>query len=153
MMLDDIKTVLLRDLDRLQQELHLYTKPATMWEITPGTANSAGNLALHLMGNLRHFIGNELGKSGYVRQRELEFSLKNVELSELDELIATCSSEISTALDFMDPSDLQKEFPKDFGGVKKKTSFVLLHLQGHFSYHLGQINYHRRITESNIIGG
>jgi hypothetical protein len=152
MMIHDMKTVLLRDLERLKQELHLYPNQETMWQIAPGTLNSAGNLALHLVGNLRHFIGNELGKSGYVRQRELEFSLKNVNLSELDELIAACSSEISAAFDAMDPKDLQKEFPKDVGGIKRDTSFVLLHLLGHFSYHLGQINYHRRTTQSTLSG-
>lgn len=148
MMIQDMKVVLLRDLERLKQELHLYSNPETIWQIAPGTSNSAGNLALHLVGNLRHFIGNELGKSGYVRQRELEFSLKNVNLSELNALITACSEEISAAFDAMDPKDLQKEFPKDVGGMKRDTSFVLLHLLGHFSYHLGQINYHRRIIES-----
>lgn len=152
MMIQDMKTVLLRDLERLQQELHLYSNPSTIWQIAPGTSNSAGNLSLHLVGNLRHFIGNELGKSGYVRQRDQEFSLKNVNLSELDQLIAICSSEVSAALDSLDPADLKKEFPKDVGGIKRDTSFVLLHLLGHFSYHLGQINYHRRIIESNLSG-
>ncbi len=150
MMIQDMKTVLLRDLERLRQELHLYKNPSTMWQIAPGTSNSAGNLALHLVGNLRHFIGHELGKSGYIRERDLEFSLKNVQFSELNELLDVCASEISAAFDSLTPTDLLKEFPKDVGGVKQNTSFVLLHLLGHFSYHLGQINYHRRIIESAI---
>ncbi|MBL0341414.1 MAG: DUF1572 family protein [Bacteroidetes bacterium] len=144
-----IKSILIRDLNKLQEELHLYKDTAEMWTLVPGTTNSAGNLALHLIGNLRHFIGNELGQSGYVRNRDEEFSSKGVAISEIDQLIQACIEEISKALDTTTPEILTQIFPKDVGGLKRDTEYVLLHLLAHFSYHLGQINYHRRMKSTN----
>ncbi|HMT28515.1 MAG TPA: DUF1572 family protein [Bacteroidia bacterium] len=141
MMTHDIKAILIRD--------HMYENTSDMWKILPGTSNSAGNLTLHLIGNLRHFIGHELGNSGYVRKRDEEFSTKNVSLTVLDSLLTICIAEISSALDGFDTTKLTNLFPKEVGGEKRDTSFVLLHLLGHFSYHLGQINYHRRMISGS----
>lgn len=149
MILNDFKFMFLRDLGRLKDELHGYSNESDMWQLVPGTTNSAGNLALHLIGNLRHFIGNELGKSGYVRKRDDEFNLKNILLSDLDSLIKVCSDEVAAAFDNNDQSVLSQEFPKEVSGQIRHTSFALLHLLGHFSYHLGQINYHRRFITSS----
>ncbi len=148
-MINSIKTMLLRDLSKLKEELHLYTHPADMWKPIPGIANNGGNLTLHLIGNLRAFIGQEIGNSGYERQREKEFSATNLSLDELDELIKLCVQEVSTALDQASPDILQKNFPKEFAGQQKTTEYVLIHLTAHLSYHLGQINYHRRIISNN----
>ena len=143
-----ISSILERDLNKLREELHQYKSPDDLWKVVPGIANCGGNLILHLAGNLRHFIGAELGNSGYIRQRDLEFSTKNISVSELDELITTTTRETTQALQQLDPAILSKEFPKEVGGMKRDTAYILLHLLAHFSYHLGQINYHRRIIST-----
>ena len=56
----------------------LYKNEEDVWKIKEGISNSAGNLTLHLLGNLNHFIGATLGNTGYVRERDKEFSLKNI---------------------------------------------------------------------------
>ena len=144
----DVLTILERDLNKLKDELRQYRNADDLWAIAPGTTNSAGNLALHLAGNLRHFIGAVLGHTGYIRDRESEFTLKNIPVEELIRLIDTTINEITPALNNLEPDKLNAEFPKEVGGMKRDTSFVLLHLLGHFSYHLGQVNYHRRIISS-----
>jgi uncharacterized damage-inducible protein DinB len=143
-----VSSILERDLNKLREELHAYKTSEDLWKVIPGIANSAGNLVLHLAGNLRHFIGAELGKTVYIRQRELEFSTKHVAVAELDELISITTRETTEALRQLDPAVLSKEFPKEVGGMKRDTAYILLHLLAHFSYHLGQINYHRRIISS-----
>lgn len=148
MLTSDIQTILNRDLFRWREEINGYQNEADLWELLPGTLNSAGNLTLHIVGNLRHFIGSVLGNSGYIRQRDLEFSQKNISLEDLNNLIDLAVKEVNVALTQLDPARLQDEFPKEVSGQKRDTAFVLLHLQGHLSYHLGQVNYHRRYFNS-----
>ena len=140
----NVLTILERDLGKLKEEIRLYKNDEDLWKIIPGTSNSGANLALHLAGNLRHFIGGALGNSGYIRDRDAEFSVKGLTRGAIIEIIETTHHEIKSALKGLSPGRLQEDFPKDVGGVKRDTAFVLLHLLGHFSYHLGQINYHRR---------
>ncbi len=73
-----MKKLFIRDLDGLINELKLYENENDMWKVEGDITNTAGNLCLHLVGNLQHFIGKELGKTDYVRVWEREFSLKNV---------------------------------------------------------------------------
>ena len=116
-----------------------------MWIVKNGIHNSAGNLCLHLLGNLNHFIGATLGHSGYVRQRELEFSKKDIPrtqlLFEIDEVTAL----VKETLQKLTPSDLEKQYPLLKHEQVVSTEQMLLHLFSHLSYHLGQINYHRRL--------
>jgi uncharacterized damage-inducible protein DinB len=140
-----VSTILERDLNKLKEEIHQYNNQDDLWKVVPGIANSGGNLILHLVGNLRHFIGAVLGNTGYVRNRDLEFSTKNTSVAELDAMIEITIVEITTTLQQLDPLVLGKEFPKEVGGMKRDTAYILLHLLAHFSYHLGQVNYHRRI--------
>ena len=72
-----------RDMLKLKEEISLYKDETNLWKVENTISNSAGNLCLHLIGNLKHFIGATLGNTGYVRQRELEFSSKNIPRSEL----------------------------------------------------------------------
>lgn len=134
-----------RDLLKLKEELSLYKNESALWLVKEGIGNSAGNLCLHLIGNLNHFIGATLGNTGYVRNREAEFSNKNVAreilLQQIDSTVAVVKA---TLLSF--PSeDLGKEFPLEVMNRKFTTEQFLLHLLTHLSYHLGQINYHRRL--------
>lgn len=134
-----------RDLKKLITEINLYPDEANLWIIKEGISNSAGNLCLHLTGNLNHFIGATLGNTGYVRHRDDEFSLKNIPRQDLILNIENCILIINAALNELPEADLEKDFPLEVFGGKIKTEFMLVHLATHLSYHLGQINYHRRL--------
>ena len=137
-----------RDLNKLKEEISLYKDESSLWIIKDGISNSAGNLCLHLIGNLNHFIGSVLGNTNYIRNRENEFSAKNILRSELYKEIDKTIAVVSNSLENLSDEDFEKEFPLLIRNEKVKTDFMLLHLIAHFSYHLGQINYHRRLTNN-----
>jgi uncharacterized damage-inducible protein DinB len=137
-----------RELEKLLNEITSYQNPDHLWSKLPGTTNSGGNLALHLAGNLRHFIGAELGGTGYVRNRDLEFNSPPVALELLQKLIGETRAEVALGLSKVSDQGMDDTFPKEIGGQTRTTRFVLLHLLSHFTYHLGQLNYHRRYYSS-----
>lgn len=135
-----------REIQVLKKEISSFREEANIWKALPGVTNSAGNLALHLMGNLNHFIGATLGDTGYKRNRDLEFSTKDVArdtlLIDLDRTAAT----IEMVLAGLPAEKLHEPFPFEMFG-KRDTGYYLLHLYGHLTYHNGQINYLRRMLE------
>jgi hypothetical protein len=141
-----------RDLTRLLQELQAFPDDETLWRTLPGTSNSAGNLALHLEGNLREYIGRQLGSVDYHRQRDAEFATRDSSradlirrLEEVRELIPSVVSNLSTL-------QFESTYPEQIWGGPISTQQFLLSLYGHLSYHLGQIDYLRRIlTEGTSI--
>lgn len=142
-MIEYLRTVLLRDLDGVRRELELYPDDDGPWATLPGFPNCGGALALHLAGNLRHFIGAQLGKSGYVRNREAEFTRRGVPRAELVALIEAARREVAAALGGLDPARLAEPFELPTG-EKVDTGLFLLHLAVHLAFHLGQLDYHRR---------
>lgn len=146
-MLSETLTILYeRELNSLAKEIGAYANEGDIWEVRDGIANSAGNLCLHLVGNLDHFFGATLGDTGYVRDRDAEFSTKYVPREELLARIEGTIVTIKQVLSGMSPEDFEKEFPLDTPMGRVKTGQMLIHLQGHLNYHLGQINYHRRLV-------
>ena len=149
--LKSYKVVFERDLDRLKSELSLYKDEQNLWVVEGEIANSAGNLFLHLCGNLKHFIGAVLGNSGYVRQREKEFGDKGVSRADIDQNIDETLAVVSKTLEELDPAKLEEEYPIPVfhnKGVVVDTNTFILHLSGHLMYHIGQINYHRRLIDA-----
>jgi hypothetical protein len=142
----DLSILFRRDLMRLRDEVNAYDTDSGYWKQAPGITNSGGNLALHICGNLRHFIGHILGGTAYVRDRDREFAVKNISRSELLTEIDITIIEVIPVLETLTADQLTVEFPKEIGGMRHSTGFSLLHFFGHLSYHLGQINYHRRMT-------
>jgi Protein of unknown function (DUF1572) len=134
-----------RDLRKLKTEINLYADENNIWIIADGISNSAGNLCLHLLGNLNHFIGTVLGKTGYLRHREEEFSLKNIPRANLNEQIDATIQVVSNTLNGLSVMDFETDYPEEKGGKILTMDFMLLHLLGHLNYHLGQVNYHRRL--------
>ncbi len=134
-----------KDLIKLQKEINEYATEEDLWIIEKDIQNSGGNLAIHLIGNLNHFIGAILGNSGYIRERDKEFNDKNISrkkiISEIDALIIGLE-EVFLSLT---KEDLAKIYPINVLGKEMTTTYFLLHLYGHLNYHLGQINYHRRL--------
>ncbi|MFC2124208.1 DUF1572 family protein [Bacteroidota bacterium] len=137
-----------RDLTRLSNELMAYQEEEDIWIIKGDITNSAGNITLHILGNLNHFVGTVLGNTEYVRKRDDEFSEKNVPRSRLLEEIKSANEMIKVTLSKMKYADLDKSYPVDVFEHEMKTEYFLIHLFGHLNYHLGQINYHRRIINS-----
>lgn len=144
-MLKSISTLIIRDLTKLRSEIESYSDEMDLWIITGEISNSAGTLCLHLCGNLRHFIGAKLGSSGYVRDRPAEFNDRNVSRRELLARIDLTIDEVRAALEAFDHDQLFEPFPQEVFGYEMTTEFFLVHLHGHLNYHLGQINYHKRL--------
>ncbi|MBV8327040.1 DUF1572 family protein [Chryseobacterium sp.] len=147
MITESLKSLYNRDLNKLKTELVSYQNEENIWKTDKNISNSAGNLCLHLVGNLSHFIGAELGKTGYIRQRELEFSLKDIPRAELITKVEDTAAMIDTVLSQLSEDDLKKEYPLVVFEDKMTTDYFLIHLLAHLDYHLGQINYHRRLLD------
>ena len=147
MIIDSIKSLFLRDLNKLKKEISLYSSESNLWIVDKKIANSAGNLCFHLIGNLKTFIGGVLGGTGYVRQRDLEFSAKNIPrtslLAQLDETIQI----VEKTLDSLTDDVLANEYPIVVFKEKMTVGYFLIHLTTHLNYHLGQVNYHRRLLD------
>jgi uncharacterized damage-inducible protein DinB len=148
MITQDLKLLCRRDLEKLKQEILAYKDEANIWKIDKNIANSAGNLCLHLIGNLNAYIGAVLGNTGYVRHRELEFSLKDVLRLELVQKIDDTIKVVENVLDKISQEQLAQEYPMQVLASKTSTQYFLMHLITHLNYHLGQINYHRRLLDS-----
>ncbi|MGM5470351.1 DUF1572 family protein [Flavobacteriaceae bacterium LMO-SS05] len=147
MMTDSLLHLFKRDLNKLIVEINLYTNASNLWIVDRGISNSAGNLCLHLVGNLKHFIGTNLGHTGYIRQRDLEFSLKYVPREDLVKQIEETIAVVEMTLKSLTSSDLQQEYVQRVFEKPTTTEYFLIHLSMHLSYHLGQINYHRRLLD------
>lgn len=143
--IDSLKKLFIRDLEALAKEISLYPTEESLWVLKGDIKNTAGNLCLHLCGNLQHFIGAVLGQSGYVRNRDAEFADKNVPKEKLLAEVEATKIAISNTLGKLEASKLKEEYPIQVFGEPMTTEYFLIHLSGHLTYHRGQINYHRRI--------
>ena len=149
MVIETLKSIYERDLNNLKQDIELYKDEANLWKTDGEIPNSGGNLCLHLIGNLKHFIGAELGGSGYVRQRDLEFSTKGTPRAELIKGVDETLADVLAGLDKVTSEQLEQDYPivvfADKGPMT--TDYFLIHLATHLGYHFGQINYHRRLFD------
>lgn len=152
-MKDWITNVITRELKALRREIETYPSDADLWEVRPGITNPGGNLALHLAGNLQYFLGNVLGQNGYVRNRDAEFASKDVPRAELLREIDNALAAVESGMSRISEADLAKPYPEAVGGVESTTGAFLAHFATHLAYHLGQVDYHRRILtgEANTV--
>ena len=134
-----------RDLNKVITEISLFKNENDIWKIKAGVLNSAGNLALHVIGNLNHFIGTTLGNTGYVRNRDEEFSLKDIPREALIADINDLKETIKNTLSKLSSADLENDFPIKIRDEVLSTQNMLIFLLAHLNYHLGQINYLRRM--------
>lgn len=147
MVVDVLMQLFERDLKKLMVEIELYREEENIWRIEQGISNTAGNLALHLVGNLNTYIGAVIGKTGYIRNRELEFSQKNIPKAELLNKIEDTLLVVKQSLSKITDAGLENEYPLLVWKEKTSTAYMLIHLSTHLAYHLGQINYHRRLID------
>ncbi len=141
-----------RDLTRLVQELRAFPDDEILWQRVPGVKNSAGNLLLHLEGNLREFVGRQLGGVAYSRARDQEFALNGAAREELVERMEQVKELVAKVVGELSDSDLAAAYPEPILETSVSSHDFLVHLHGHLNYHLGQIDYLRRIlTEGSAV--
>jgi len=145
MLATELAVLYARDLTRLVQEISAFPDTATVWQTRAGITNSAGNLALHLEGNLREFIGRQLGHVDYTRARPREFADSGIDRDELVTRLAAVRELIPRVVADLSGEQLESVFPELYRGAALSTRQMLIHLAGHLNYHLGQIDYLRRV--------
>jgi uncharacterized damage-inducible protein DinB len=143
-MQEDVRQLLTRELEAFAREVELFPDDLTLWRTLPGVANSAGNLALHACGNLRHFVGAVLGGTGYVRDREAEFATRSGRREDLARQLRETARLVSDVLARLPREALEAPYPKIHDGVRLRCDRFLLHLCTHLAFHLGQAGYLRR---------
>jgi uncharacterized damage-inducible protein DinB len=146
-----LRTLLVRELHAFEREIEMFPDDACVWKTVPGVTNSAGNLALHVCGNLQHFVGRVLGGSSYIRNRDVEFNRRSGSRAELVEEIHTTVSVVETVVPALDDDTLSRVYPDAPGGLEITTSLFLLHLSAHLAHHLGQAGYLRRIVTGDTL--
>jgi uncharacterized damage-inducible protein DinB len=149
--IQSIQKIIDRDLTVLEKEIALYPSDQLIWATTGAIKNSAGNLSLHLCGNLQHYIGAVLGHSGYIRNRDNEFAARGMTSVDLLAEIKKARNAVQVALASIRPEILAMPYPEEVFKVPMTTEYFLIHLTSHLGYHLGQINYHRRMIQNPSI--
>jgi len=142
----NIRVIALRDLHDVRKEVELYPDDVSLWKPAAGINNPGGTLALHLAGNMHHFIGTVLGSSAYTRDRNAEFSTRGLSRAEVIERLNHAIAAVDQTLRQLSDDDLSKPFPERSGDFNLLTGQFLIHCLAHLSYHLGQLDYHRRIV-------
>jgi uncharacterized damage-inducible protein DinB len=138
-----------RDLSKLKEEIEEYRNDADLWKTVDGIANSGGNLCLHVTGGLQYLIGAVLGGTGFVRDREAEFAVKNVPREQLLGRIDATIDAVTSTIAKLTAADMEKTYPLNILDYPTTTEFFLTHLTTHLNYHLGQVNYHRRLLSGD----
>jgi uncharacterized damage-inducible protein DinB len=149
MLTEVLQPMFQRDLDRLHTEIGLYRTEANLWRVSGQVPNSAGNLCLHLIGNLNTYLGAILGGSGYVRDRPREFADRDVPRAELLAAVAATRQMVGQVLGRLTPAQLAEDYPVPVFDHPMTTEYFLVHLLAHLGYHLGQVNYHRRLLDAS----
>jgi uncharacterized damage-inducible protein DinB len=142
---DALRVILIRDLRATEKQIAAYPDDASLWKVAPGISNSGGTLALHMAGNLRHFIGTVLAGGTYVRNRDTEFSATGMTRAEVIAQIREAIKELDEALPKIEPAQLARTYPVPVRDRRLRTADFLVHLAVHLTYHLGQLDYHRRL--------
>lgn len=148
MKLQELSELYQRDLNKFISELNAYTDNKEIWIEKPYTVNSGGHLSLHAAGSINNLIGAKLGNTGYIDNREYDFKSDPVSKDEVIQKLETAIKTIDSTLKKLDSTKLDEDYPIEFGGQKMSVGKVLIMLYGHLNYHLGQLNYHRRIKQS-----
>jgi len=141
------RTTVIKELELLRDAVKELAAPLSeeqFWRKPLEPGNSVGHLVLHLTGNLNHFVGAQLGKTGYVRDREREFTnasppAKAAALGGLDEAVAT----FRRVVEGLTAEQLAAPHPEARLG---QVLPGLFHLVSHFALHRGQMSYIVRLV-------
>ena len=152
-MVEAIQTLIVRELNTFAREIEMFPDDELMWRTVPGVTNSSANLALHVSGNLQHFVGAILGKSGYVRNREVEFGTRSGTRAEVVAEVRATIAVVERVLPTVSDEALLAPYPEPVHGMPIRTDRFLLHLSAHLAHHLGQAGYLRRIQTGGESSG
>lgn len=147
-----IAAVISRELRTIERELNAYQNDDQVWALPAGLPNSGGTLALHAAGNLRHFIGTVLGGGSYVRDRDAEFSRRDVPRAELVDGLQQAETAVRSTLSDLDPAKFAEPYPIPVANRRVNTGEFLTHLATHLAYHAGQLDFHRRVVTGDVTG-
>jgi uncharacterized damage-inducible protein DinB len=147
-----LAAIITRELRATERELNAYATEEQIWELPVGLPNSGGTLALHIAGNLQHFVGAVLGGSSYVRDRDAEFQRRNVPRAEMVEELRRAEIAVRETLQRVDDGILAGTYPLPVANRRLTTSDFLMHLATHLAYHVGQLDFHRRIVTGDAVG-
>jgi hypothetical protein len=147
MKIEELSALFEKDLRKMSSEISSYNKEPNLWKTETGISNSGGNLCLHVIGNLKHFVGFHLGNIPYSREREREFTDRGIPVVTLLKCLDETLEAVSLTLSKMPEEMLNQRYPVDVFGKEMSTGYFLLHLYGHLNYYLGQLNYHRRMLD------
>ena len=149
MLTEDLAKLYERDILKLKAEISLYENEELLWQVAPGTSNSGGNLCLHLLGNLQHYIGAVLGGSGYTRNRAVEFSSKHIPSADMILSLDHTAAIVTKTIRSLSAETMETEYPEKVFDYTMTTRYYLMHTLAHLNYHLGQINVHRRVVSNS----
>jgi hypothetical protein len=145
----ELAALFARDIERLMQELRAFPDTESIWKAAPGVSNAAGTLALHLEGNLREYIGRQLGQIAYTRDRPREFSARGMAREEVIARLEAVKASIPAVIAALTNEQLNAIYPENVLKTPLSTRQFLMHLLGHLNYHLGQVDYLRRFVTGN----
>jgi DinB superfamily len=149
MLSEEFSALFERDLNKVILQIKAFPDEGQLWITAPGVTNSAGNLVLHLEGNLREYVGRQLGGIAYVRERPKEFAERFVPANDLLQRIESVKEMVPAVIKSLNASQLNANYPENVLGYPMTAQYFLIHLHGHLNYHLGQIDYLRRILTGN----
>ena len=144
--IEAIRRVLVRELRTVRREVEAYGSDELLWHDVPGLPNPGGTLALHLAGNIQHYIGAVLGRTGYVRDRDAEFSARGLTRAQVGERVQAAIEAVDATLGLLSAEAAAGPYPEAVVGRRPRTGEFLVHLAAHLAYHLGQLDYHRRMV-------
>jgi len=147
-----VEAMLLRELAAVRRTIEAYPDDASVWALPAGLPNAGGTLVLHLAGNLQHYVGARLGGTGYRRDRDAEFSRRDVPRAVLLEEVDAAIAAVERTLPVLPESMLSQPYPEPVAGQVPTTGDFLVHLAAHLAYHLGQLDYHRRVVTGDRHG-
>jgi uncharacterized damage-inducible protein DinB len=142
---NELAALFRRDLAKFAKQIESFPTDELLWQTLPGVINPAGNLALHIEGNLSEFVGRQLGGLPYQRNRDLEFSSKDGSRADLSARLTKLGESIPAVIEGLNADQLEKEYPQLVLDRSMSIGEFLIHLYGHLNWHLGQVDYLRRL--------
>ena len=149
-MSEEVRRLLARELAAFEREVLMFPDDESLFRTLPGVTNSAGNLALHVCGNLKHFVGAVLGETGYARNREAEFAARSGRREDVARELRETREVVSATLARLPKEALERTYPKPVGELTLPCGLFLVHLAVHLGFHLGQAGYLRRAVTGDV---
>ena len=131
-------------LEEVAKKLHQWVDPLSdeqFWRNPYAYGNSVGHLVLHLTGNLSYYIGAQIAGSGYVRNRDREFTETSRPAKE--DVLRAFDRAMQTVVETIRKQS-ESDWSAPYSGErsKQKNRFaIMLNCAAHADHHVGQIIY------------